>query len=60
MTAEEINSVIATLNNRLISLAEAQRKLIAGGFTIGKAEQILAELDSEAGDMRVAQNDQLL
>jgi hypothetical protein len=60
MTAEEINSVIAALNNRLISLAEAQRKLVAGGFTIGKAEQILAELDTEAGDMRVAQNDQLL
>jgi len=60
MTAEEINSVIAALNNRLISLAEAQRKLVAGGFTIGKAEQILAELDTEAGGMRVAQNDQLL
>jgi len=56
MTAEEINSVIAALNNRLISLAEAQRKLVAGGFTIGKAEQILAELDSEAGDMPIVKN----
>lgn len=49
MSAEEINSVVMAVNNRLISLAEAQRKLVAGGFTIGDAQKILDELDTEAG-----------
>jgi len=54
MSAEEINSVVAAVNNRLISRAEGQRKLVAGGFTIGDAEKILLELDNEAGSMPLA------
>ena len=58
MSAEEIRSVRETYQDRAISMAEYQRKLIAGGFTIGDIEQITAELDSEAGAVPVANSDQ--
>lgn len=56
MSAEEIRSIRELYLDRLISRAEVQRKLVAGGFTIGDIEQILDELDSEAGAVPLANN----
>lgn len=60
MSAEEIRSIRELYLDRLISRAEVQRKLVAGGFTIGDIEQILNELDSEAGAVPLANNQQPL
>lgn len=60
MSAEEIRSIRELYLDRLISRAEVQRKLVAGGFTIGDIEQILDELDSEAGAVPLANNQQPL
>lgn len=55
MGQEEINSIVATYNAGLISQDEAIRKLVAGGFTIGDAEEILSELEAQ-GPAPVANN----
>lgn len=60
MSAEEIRSIRELYLDRLISRAEVQRKLVAGGFTIGDIEQILDELDSESGAVPLANNQQPL
>lgn len=49
MGSEEIRSIRETYQDRAISMDEYQRKLVAGGFTIGDIDQIRAELESEAG-----------
>lgn len=49
MGSEEIRSIRETYQDRAISMDEYQRKLVAGGFTIGNIAQIRAELESDAG-----------
>lgn len=49
MTEQEVNAVISAYSARLISKEEAVRKFVAGGFTIGTAEEIIAELERDAG-----------
>ena len=60
MSSDEVNSIVAAYNSRLISKAEAIRKFVAGGFTIGDAEQIMDELDTEAGAMPIANQQEQL
>lgn len=60
MTLEEINAVAVAYTNGFISKAEATRKLVAGGFTIGTAEEIIAELETEGPPMPIANNQQPL
>lgn len=59
MSAEEINSIVATYNSGLISKDEAIRKLVAGGFTIGDADQILSELEADGPDPLAKSQQQL-
>lgn len=60
MSEEEIRSIRDLYLDRLISRGEVQRKLVAGGFTIGTIAEILDELDTEAGTVPLANNPEQL
>lgn len=51
ITAEEVAAVVQSVQASLMSKAEGTRKLVAGGFTISDADEIMKELDEQGPDI---------